>query len=285
MSGDAAYIELFAPARGAGVPAELVQGLVEALDAIGKRGWWNMRFWDSDQVGGVVATYTAFNPDPENASAFISSVFNDYQISIGRSTGARWSVGQMQPIPTLTWRGPDPEAGKFAIRYAPGLSLYSDDYVPEEQVVDIFGGYRSAQLGFLHDASNRYAGGKGGGGSGLFEPATIELVVGAALTAYALSIVSAIGTDTWVALKKAVRRMRRHRSKAISSAMLSVAIAFGENQWLVIRTYGRQLDEDALASLEVVPLPRLPIGDFELIIELDSESDLKVSFGGTWSRG
>ncbi len=282
MFGDGAYIEVYAPSRGTTPPNDLVQGLVEALDAIGKREWWHMRFWSSDHVGSAVATYIAFQPDPTTAVGFITSGFADYQGSdIGRSTGARWSAGQLQPLPMVTWSGPDPAPGQFAIRYGSGLTAYSSEYVTEEQVLNMFDGVGSAHLGFEH-YPHWDAGGKGGG---LLEPATIELVVGAALTAYALSIVSAIGTDTWVALKKAVGRVRRHRSKALSSATLKVAIEFGNKQWFVIRTDGRNLDEEVLASLEDVELPRLPDGDFELVIRWDSDSnEWQVNFGDTWSH-
>jgi hypothetical protein len=153
--------------------------------------------------------------------------------------------------------------------------------MPAEQVLNIFGGVGLAHLGFEH-YPHWDAGGKGGG---VPEIVTIELVVGAALTAYALSIVSAIGTDTWVALKKGVGRLRRHRSKALSSATLRVAIEFGNKQWFVIRTDGRHLDEEVLASLEDVELPHLPDGDFELVIRWDSDSnEWELTFGETWSH-
>jgi hypothetical protein len=282
MFGDGAYIEVYAPTGGADAPKDLVQGLVEALEAIGKREWWHMRFWSTDQVGSAVATYIAFQPDPTTAAGFIASGLDDYQSSdIGRSTGARWSAGEMQPLPIVTRSGPDPAPGQFAIRYGPGLTAYSSEYVTEEQVLDIFGGVGLAHLGFEH-YPHWDAGGKGGGS---LEPVTIELVIGAALTTYALSIVSAMGTDTWVGLKKAVGRVRRHRSDAMSSATLRVAIGFGNKQWFVIRTDGRNLDEEVLARLEEVELPRLPDSGFELVIRWDSDSnEWQVNFGETWSH-
>lgn len=288
MFGNGAYLEVYAPSTAPSAPMDLIHGLSDALAVIGNREWWHLRFWSTDESAAAVAMYIAINADPNEASDFVARCFADYMNSnIGRNSGAKWTVGDLQPLPEINWSGPDPESGHVAIRYFPGLSLYSSGYVPETEVVDIFGDDLRVQLGFQQSPLHWTPGGKGGG---LPEPATIEVIigaVGAVLTSFVLGgIVPAAGADTWAALKRAVGRLRKHPSNVIASAELRVAIRFSDRQWIAIRAIDGRLDTESLTRLEGVEMPEPPRGGFEIVAEWDPESrKWKVWLGESYSEG